>query len=116
VSTLWLREFSSKLAARDELLSSICEAIVPEAPKPRRGGPITGKAASQVVPLVASRWSHPRGKTGAELVPSSWQPTGSPAQAGGHFVLRTLGTSWERCARQSLGLAAFADAERPGSL
>jgi hypothetical protein len=24
---------------------------------------------------VASRWSHPHGKTGAELVPSSWQPT-----------------------------------------
>ena len=24
---------------------------------------------------MASRWSHAHGKTGAELVPSSWQPT-----------------------------------------
>jgi hypothetical protein len=42
---------------------------------PRRGGPITGKPASQVVPSVANRWSHAHGKTSSEVVPFTWQPT-----------------------------------------
>jgi hypothetical protein len=63
----------------------------PEAPTPRRGGPITGKPASQVVLSMANQWSHAHGKTAAELVPCSWQPT-------------------------TIGCASYCTVESPGSI
>jgi hypothetical protein len=49
-------------------------AARPEAGTPRR----SPSPANRVVPSLASPWSHARGKTRSQLVPSSWQTTAKP--------------------------------------
>src|SRR4029079_19688287 len=67
----------------------------PEDPEATPGWSHNWQNASQVVPSMANRWSHPHGKTSPEVVPFTWQPT----DGGGGVVVNELGDETRRHCR-----------------